>query len=188
MRYLCRAGSRWTASGAVMIEFVIVLPLLLLLFFGVFEYGRIVQYNNIIVNVGREGANLSARTFGSDYQDIMEKLSMTAEPLDMPENGMVFITQIVGLADGRGQVSGQHYWLHGGYDDESSVWDCDSWRVDGSCIIPDPSDTLSIANIPMTLREGEIVYAVEVSYNYNLIFPQFFQIGPDTRLHSMSVL
>jgi hypothetical protein len=170
--------------GAALVEFVIVVPILLVLLFGVFEFGRVLQYNTIIVNMGREGGNLAARTFIDDYQEIMDKLALTADPLDMSANGMIYITQVEGLDDGSGKVIGHYRWLGGGYAVSSNVWTCTSWEADGSCDLPDPA----IADIPMTLDKGEIVYAVEVFYNYHMVFTDYLQIGPDIGLSSMTVL
>jgi len=49
------------SDGAALVELAIILPVLLLLAFGVFELGRAIQAKNIITNMSREGANLAAR-------------------------------------------------------------------------------------------------------------------------------
>lgn len=182
-------GIRWAMRGAIMVEFSIVFPLLLLMMLGVFEYGRMIQYNNIVISLAREGANLSARTFTSDYQDIMDKLAVTATPLEMDRVGMIYITEIEGRADGQGQVRTHYRWGDGGFTAaNSAVWTCITWRIDDSCIIPDPDTTASIAAIPMTLNSGELVYAVEVFYNYHMMFSGIFGVdSPDIKLSSMSV-
>jgi Flp pilus assembly protein TadG len=44
--------------GAVVVEFAIVLPLFLILVFGVIEFGMIMYYKAVITNASREGARL----------------------------------------------------------------------------------------------------------------------------------
>jgi Flp pilus assembly protein TadG len=46
--------------GAVAVEAAFVLPLLLLLMFGVWEVGRLVQVNQLLTNAAREGARVAA--------------------------------------------------------------------------------------------------------------------------------
>jgi Flp pilus assembly protein TadG len=46
--------------GVVAVEAAVVLPLLIVLMFGVWEVGRLVQVNQIVINGAREGARLAA--------------------------------------------------------------------------------------------------------------------------------
>jgi len=46
--------------GVVAVEAAFVLPLLLVLMFGIWEVGRMIQMNQILVNSAREGARLAA--------------------------------------------------------------------------------------------------------------------------------
>ena len=64
----CRLAPRYArtgrrrARGISLVELALVLPVLLLLVLGVVDFSRAIQFNNILVNLTREGANLSART------------------------------------------------------------------------------------------------------------------------------
>ena len=59
-----RAGLRWPVArdaarreaGQELVEFALILPLLLLLFFGIIEFGRAILAYNTIANAAREGA------------------------------------------------------------------------------------------------------------------------------------
>ena len=55
-----RAGSRWPGlrreAGQELVEFALILPLLLLLFLGIIEFGRAMLAYNTIANAAREGA------------------------------------------------------------------------------------------------------------------------------------
>ena len=46
--------------GVVAVEAAVVLPVLIILMFGVWEVGRLIQVNQIVVNAAREGARLAA--------------------------------------------------------------------------------------------------------------------------------
>jgi Flp pilus assembly protein TadG len=56
-KFSANNGSR---QGAAAVEFALVLPFLLLILFGVWELGRLVQVTQIISNAAREGGRLSA--------------------------------------------------------------------------------------------------------------------------------
>jgi hypothetical protein len=164
------------SDGGALIEFAIILPLLLLLVLGVFEYGRAIHTKNIITHMSREGANLAART-QKDPQEIMSALSTTADPLDIGSNGMIFITEVVGVDDG-GTVKPivqKHYrYVNGGYSVNSKVWSgCGSWNGGGECQVSgnpvadlegDGAETYS--GMELAINDGQTVYAVEVFYDY----------------------
>jgi Flp pilus assembly protein TadG len=47
-------------GGVVAVEAAVVLPVMIILMFGVWEVGRLVQVNQIVINAAREGARLAA--------------------------------------------------------------------------------------------------------------------------------
>lgn len=163
------------SKGQSVVELALILPVLLLMSFGVFEYSRSILAKNIITNMSREGANLAART-QTDQQDIMTAIASTADPLDMSANGMIFITEVMGKDDGTGTikpiVQNQYQYVNGGYSANSTVWNgCSSW-TDGKCTFSgDPvadleGDGGTISGMESDISEGEKVYAVEVFYDY----------------------
>jgi Flp pilus assembly protein TadG len=55
-----RCRSRWRAEdGAELIEFAMVLPLMLLIVFGVIDFGLLFQRYHVITNAAREGARVA---------------------------------------------------------------------------------------------------------------------------------
>ncbi|MGD9723027.1 MAG: TadE/TadG family type IV pilus assembly protein [Pirellulales bacterium] len=46
--------------GVVAVEAAVILPVLIILMFGIWEVGRVVQVNQIVINAAREGARLAA--------------------------------------------------------------------------------------------------------------------------------
>jgi Flp pilus assembly protein TadG len=65
-----------------MIELALILPILLLLGFGGTELSHAILYNNMLINMSREGANLASRTTQSP-QFIIDALNHTSAPLKM---------------------------------------------------------------------------------------------------------
>jgi Flp pilus assembly protein TadG len=197
------------ARGVVSVEFALLLPLLLGIALPLYDLARNIQAQMILINVSREGANLSARA-ASTYpmQTIMSSLAATTPPLDMSRSGMIVITQIMGSSgcdkNGNGctgTVVGQWKWTGGGDGGAASkIWNCTvsgtSWATDGSGACnglggKTPPQTVDL--LKGKLSDGQIAYAVEVFYlQPSLIGPVSLGGGITTPglapdLYSMSV-
>ena len=98
------------ARGLAAIEMMFVIPLLLLLGLGVIELSHVILAKNISTAVAREGANLASRPFSDSDQDIMDALALSADPLDMPQDGVIYISVVVGDDDLITYLSEQHRW------------------------------------------------------------------------------
>jgi hypothetical protein len=181
-----RSRNKKAAQGQSLIELALLLPPMLILVFGVIDYARAIQFNNILVAMSREGANLAARS-SMTHPGIITALNSTAEPLVMGTDGMVYITQIMGTKVGNNveaRVVKQTRAASGDNDLLSQVWHCTSWdNGNGNC---KDDLTSAIATLPMTLSDGEEVYAVETLYNYTVIFNYVMKTGP--KLYSQTVL
>lgn len=121
------------------------------------------------------------------YQQIMASLVATAPPLDMTEDGTIYVTKIQGHLDMgvvRNVVVEQYRWARGwhrsAYSPPSAVWTCGSagtsWETgganDGSCGgLPSAGPASPVAGV-MTgqLADGEVIYAVEGFYRFNMLF------------------
>jgi Flp pilus assembly protein TadG len=73
-RYRRRDGG--DERGAAMVEFALVLPLLLVLVFGIVDFGRAFQSWITLTNAAREGARLGAT--GAKASDICARVTTTA--------------------------------------------------------------------------------------------------------------
>ncbi len=158
------------SRGICTVEMALVLPLLLVLVFGVVEFSRAVQAKNILVNMSREGANLSARSFRplqDIRQEVMDSIGLTANPLDMTQDGNIYITKLVGVSGGAAQVDEQYRWSQGqaSVGDGSKIYSCPSWSADNCQVAENARGNVA----GLVLEEGEEVYAVEVYYNYKPI-------------------
>jgi hypothetical protein len=60
MAAVTRAPARWSGeSGAELIEFALVLPLLLLVLLGIIDFGFLFQRYEVVTNAAREGARVA---------------------------------------------------------------------------------------------------------------------------------
>lgn len=182
LRLRSRAGR--LQDGVAMVELALVLPILLVLVLGVIDFSRAIQFNNVLVNLTREGANLAARTTESP-QFILKTLTDTATPLQMNTDGMMYITKLVGRPDGSARVEEQYRRTPtaGKTTLVSRLWACSSWNAGGSCNMPATRPVISLA-VPLT--DGETVYAVEAFYDYTL-FTRYVT-SDDPRLYSLTIL
>lgn len=176
-------SARRRQRGVNMIELALVLPLMLVLVFGVVDFGRAIHYSAVIVNMSREGANLSARAGGIPKENVIVALRETAEPLDMPARGMIYITEIIGRSDGNGNIEAQYRSTVGDTTLASRFFNCPNWDASGVCGVPTPRP---VKNLGTTLIEGERVFAVEVVYDYEILFDYVMKVGPD--LYSLTMM
>lgn len=168
-------------SGGAIVEFLLIVPLLIILAIPVVDFARVLQANTIITNMAREGANLASRTHQQE-QTIMDALAETAPPLQMRDKGMIRITRILAQREGgalRNVVISQHQWRGGAYNPPRGEWSCgDSGSFvggDGSCLgIPTARSAPGISVMSGKLPEGEVVVLVEVFYHFSVWF------GPKT--------
>lgn len=174
--------ARTRARGVAMVELALVLPVLILLVLGVVDFSRAIHFNNVLISLSREGANLAARTTESP-QYIVKTLMDTAAPLQMNTDGMMYISKLVGRPDGRATVDAQFRPVTGGKTSLASrLWSCSSW-TSGVCNMPGTRPIISLA---VALDDGETVYAVEAFYDYTL-FTRYV-MSSDPRLYSMTIL
>ncbi|MCC2960746.1 pilus assembly protein [Massilia sp. IC2-278] len=192
--------------GLAAVEFALVLPLLMLLLFGMIDAARALQANIIMVNIGREGANLVARggtQLETGSQDIIYALMASAPPLNVQQRGMVYITRVMGVTSGgasRSVVVDQYRWddaarnlgyRASGYAPASRIFACPAWNA-GLCSGINSKNRPASAVMDGKLGDGEVVYVVETFYKFDMFMTSFSMdslslptIGPD--LYSMTV-
>jgi len=177
-----KAGLRdvFYCSGQSMIELAMVLPILMLLCFGAAELSHAILFNNMLINMSREGANLASRTTQSP-QFIIDALNHTSAPLNMETQGMIFISRVAGVDGGSGLVLSvideQYRAVNGNAALTSRLWQCPHWDVTGNCTLPVPIATRVVA-LPFALRLGYQVYVVETLYDYSPLTNLFLTTSP----------
>jgi Flp pilus assembly protein TadG len=82
-----------------MLEFALILPILVIMVFGIIEFGRLINARLIVTNVSREGGNLASRYRDVEIQDqandVINMMQKSATPLDLDADGKIYITKIV---------------------------------------------------------------------------------------------
>ncbi len=157
------------------------MPLLIFLGIFIFDFSRAIYANNIIVSLSREGANFASRTINSP-QDIINSLVYAASPLNMSEKGMIYITQLNGLSGGTVEIAAQHRLDRSGVAPPSRVGTCTPW-AGGDCTPPNPNNR-PLANLvalhlnPGDLAPGQTAWAVEVFYDYQVVFTNIINYRP----------
>lgn len=174
-------------AGIASVELALLLPVLLGLSIPIYDVGRNIQAQMILINVSREGANLASRASTVySMQTIMNSLTATTPPLNMAASGMIYITQIMGNnncdANGNnctGVVIAQYRWNNGGYHPSSGLWNCGSggtsWSTDGSGAcngIPSPgTNSPAVQTLKGQLSDGQVAYVVEAFYLQPQLIP-----------------
>ncbi|MDN4038177.1 TadE/TadG family type IV pilus assembly protein [Massilia sp. YIM B02443] len=200
--------NRKRQRGVAAVEAALLLPILMLLLFGMIDAARALQANIIMTNIGREGANLVARSntdLDTGSQDLIFALMSSAPPLDVNNQAMVYITRVMGVASNgatRSVVLDQYRWddaaralgvRKSGYRPVSKVYNCGSWSATtAKCTAFTSSNRPTVAVMSGKLDDGEVVYVVETFYRYDMLFSGFASgslslqdFGPD--LYSFTV-
>jgi hypothetical protein len=200
---------RRRSAGIAAVELALMLPVIVLVLMSLVDLARGMQANMILINLSREGANLSKRNYLSladSAQTIIGQLAASAPPLDLNNRGMLYITRVMGKASGsttRTIVLEQYRWDDSvnnrgfrvsGYAPTSKVWTCGNWAsgVSGTCSVPTDTSAPVISLMSGQLADGEEVYVVEAFYKFNMVFSTITAgslglgtIGPD--LYSMTI-
>ncbi|WLI87756.1 TadE/TadG family type IV pilus assembly protein [Massilia sp. R2A-15] len=179
--------------GSAAVEFAILLPLLLLLALALVDIGRAIQVNLVLINLSREGANVASRgnqLNSASSQALMNALASTTPPLRMQTRGMIYISKIMGhMQNGavRNVILEQYRWEgNSSFAPPSTVWNCGAWS-NNQCseIPPNPDNAATASAMPGLLADGEVIYAVETFYNFDMLFSNWNvgfgpmeQIGP----------
>jgi Flp pilus assembly protein TadG len=191
MRRKFHFKARHASVGASLIELALILPVLLILVLGVADFGRAILFNNILITMSREGANLASRTT-ENPKNIILALNFTANPLQMAAHGMVYITRVRGEMVGPGAgtlvavVEEQYRATSGDMSLASKLRPCPSWNsATGQCNLPTATaDRVVTLSLPLALNAE--VSVVETTYHYSPMTNYVMKAAPD--LYSWSLL
>jgi len=198
---------RKSERGIAAVELALLLPMLVILALCAIDGARALQANIIMTNIAREGANLVARgstDLEDGSQDVIYAVMASAPPLNVNQQGMMYITRVMGV-DGTGGsrsvVLDQYRWddaarnlgaRRSTYQPASRIYACGSWSGAGKCSSINSSSRPAAPVLTGKLDNGEIVYVVETFYKFDMLVSAFTfrkdalpAFGPD--LYSMSV-
>jgi Flp pilus assembly protein TadG len=150
-----------TNKGQAILELALVLPFLVVLVLGIFDFACVIRATNSISNISREGANLASRTSLAP-NDIMTALADTAQSLNLQNKGMIYITVVQGVTGGTPKIQTQTGWQN------SILKNTITSRIG----TPTPSNPNPNAQYlgALNLTTGQTASVVEVFYNYQSLF------------------
>lgn len=79
-------------AGQALIEMAFISMMLVVLIFGLIDFGRAIMTRQIIVNVSREAANLASR--GTSLTNALAAVAGSAKPLNINGNGYIILTVV----------------------------------------------------------------------------------------------
>lgn len=163
-----RSATSWIPwrheSGQATVELSMILLVLIILAYGLMDFCTAIYEKQVIVNLTREGANLSARGYGDGSAEIMtnalQAIIQEASPLNLSTNstsGLLILTQ---AANTNNLASGFYI-----------TQQLKSGRLLASSKVGTGVGTH--ANLPSTIvaQSGHYVYIAEIYYKFNAPAP-----------------
>ncbi len=151
--------------GQALVELALVLPLLVLILLGLFDFSQAIHAKNIIANVSREGANMASRS-ALTSQDIMNAVAYTARPLDLQNKGMIYISKLEGVTNRPPTIQTQDPWQNTAL---KTTGRRGGVSYDITSKLGEAGDSVQSLST-LGLKDGETAYVVEVFYNYQSVF------------------
>ena len=139
------ADSQRRRNGQALVEFCFVLLGLLILVFGLVDFGRLFSTQQVMVNLTREGANLASR--GTSLPDTVNAMALSATPLNIDRDGYVIVTTVQRDTNGRLTITGQQ--TRGGRSFSSrigSLQQPNNVNI-SNAQVPQPNQTVAIAEV-----------------------------------------
>jgi Flp pilus assembly protein TadG len=85
-------SNRKKRRGAAVVEMAVVSPLLVVMLFGIIEFGWIMAVQNTLVNATREGARAGVLQ-GYDADDIEDRVTEYLTPMNLQEKVSISVTE-----------------------------------------------------------------------------------------------
>ncbi len=145
-------GAVWRREeGQEAVEFLLALPILLVVMFGILEFGNLFDVAHTMSGLGREGANIAAR--GTALDTVLQVTMANGSAIQLGGNGGVVATEIT-VQNGNPLVTNQL--ASTGYVGRSKIG---------------PVGTMAAGLGSTVLTDGQSYYAIEVFYDYKPFTP-----------------
>ena len=92
-------------SGQSLVELAFVSLVLMVILFGMIDFGRAIYRQQLITNLSREGANLASRD--STFPETLDALVVSAGTLNIETDGYIILTELSRATDGTLSVTRQ---------------------------------------------------------------------------------
>jgi hypothetical protein len=160
-----RCGER----GASLLELAILLPVLVVLAFGLIDLGQLIHARLVMTNVSREGGSLAARSVLS-ASDLATMLQSSATPFNLSTQGKIYIIKIK-AADNKHPLPyiDSKFATPGGYGVNSSIGGDEGQTPTG--LSTALMDHLRFEPAPQSTSDISEISIVEVFYHYTPITP-----------------
>ena len=143
---------RGRRAGLALLQLAIVLPLLLLLLFGMIDFGRLILVKNEISALSREGGNLASR--GTSFDQTIRAIFSASGSSDLDHNGCIILSAVERDSSNHLVVTEQAV---AGHQPRSSR----VGSLGGPATVPD-------SRLP---RRGQVLVVAEVCMNYTAVTP-----------------
>jgi hypothetical protein len=148
-----RARSRIPLRGGAVVELGISLFFLLLMLFGVVDFGRALLFRHALTSMSREAANLESR--GTPMDTTLQSTIENSGAADLAHNGFVILSAVA--RDERGELKITRQVSGGGLPSSSRVGS----RSSGQVLLPNDG-------IPL---RGQTLYVAEIFVRFESVTP-----------------
>jgi len=151
-----KPGAKVWLPGQALLELALVIPLLCLVVFGIVDYGRVLNDEQIMVDLSRQGSNMASR--GTTLPATAAALLLGSGTLNLSLGGQVIVTSVARVSN-VDTISGQT--SMGGLLKSSKI----GTGVNNKATVPAGIDDVFSKN------SGQTVYITEIYYTFQQITP-----------------
>jgi Flp pilus assembly protein TadG len=141
-------------SGQAAVEFAMVATLVLMLLLAIIDFGRALNYLQVMVGLTRQGSNLASR--GTSLAQSAAAVVAGSAPLNLSNNGEVTVTSVAKI-NNVNTITGQA--SQGGISCTSKI----GQGVGNRATVPSAAATM--------LQNGQTIFVTELCYSYRPITP-----------------